>query len=65
MKRRVDEEERKLKDLLLERDKMIELLQAEKEKAEVRIKEERNLFDQKIAALEGSYKNSEKEKNKV
>jgi hypothetical protein len=54
-----------LKDLLLERDKMIELLQAEKEKAEIRIKEERNLFDQKIAALEGSYKNSEKEKNKV
>ena len=65
MKEKVEEEERKLKVLLQERDNMIELLQSEKEKAEVRMEEERKLFDEKISNLEGNFKNIEKEKSKV
>jgi hypothetical protein len=52
-------------ELLGERDNMVEVLQAEKAKAEARIEEERRLFDSKIAGLEDNFKNIEKEKSKV
>ena len=65
MRHKIELEEQKMNELLAAREKMIELLQSEKEKAESRIEEERKLFDQQFADLEGKFKDIEKEKSKV